>query len=336
MKINTKFTIAIFGFIMSLILATGTTFAWFSMSDMAVVDTIEITAISSAYDLFIALEHSDGSAPDATDYKMRLESEELMNAIGDVQLEDLTPTADMKGLASSNGNAASNIKVASGIGAYVELMFYFKSAKQYDLYFDLDSVLETGAYAGEKMSFVLPGDNGEAVMSAIKWDAGSDTVYQNLFEYYGLMDSVVLNTRSAYAARIGFSSYESVSSVSESEMKIWDPYEKETSIGFYNNEQAYNMAYQFERYIAEKSEITAPVYSAPPAVNDFKADYNNREITSKALVYLQEVESSAANEGGSYYGGKLKVRIWLEGNDGDCFSNIMKDKMVVSLAFRGA
>lgn len=149
--------------------------------------------------------------------------------------------------------------------------------------------------------------------------------------YKTYTDGANISTRGAYAARVGFTSED----IASSEMKIFDPTSKNATYdydgeGFYDNAEAYNVAYQYEDYSIKQNDASGGYTYFAPAPNSIKT-YNAAETAGNGDVLVELNSAFDTN----YKIGTMTVSIWLEGNDSDCLNSILEDTFNVLLKFYG-
>lgn len=188
-------------------------------------------------------------------------------------------------------------------------------------------------------------DNGSSYKSSVEVGAGPSkaityTGTDKAADVYGRALTVnnTLATRAAYASRLSFT--ENVAEDSTATTYLWAPYDNvygnpqgnDAPAGYENNSESYyksNLAADYEIAFADAEgawpATASTVKPASDSMNKVVFATSDTAETSGAteICHLTNVSGE----------GSITIRIWIEGDDGDCFNSILEDTLKVQMAF---
>lgn len=231
-------------------------------------------------------------------------------------------TAEQKAAALAVYTAVNNTKSDN----YITFDLHFASVSPYKIELQDTTTIDTVSTAPSTPITV--------------WD-GATLTGGKLLGLYNYTNSLMANetvavgdsliTRGAYAARVGFTTTAATTGLTG--MGIFDPTSGIFGNGFYDNDTANNVAYQYESYMISQTGKSATDYKfklpAPDNIDLYQNDEN--EGTNFATM----AHYGTGDFSSTYYLATVTVSIWLEGNDSDCLNSILQDAFSVSLKFKG-
>ena len=308
-KAGKKLIISVFVLVVALSLAVTSTFAWFTMSTTPKVESFNVN-VTTANGLMVSLNGDAGS------YRSKITSTEIQ-----ALLTTNYPSFELDACTSENGK--SFFEMDGTTDASSKMI-------SFDLYF-YSNVAQTIKLKSDGVNTVKSAKNGSTTTDYAKAYAeiaagtyGDDQVL--------IAEGADLVALAANAARISF--------VDEADTAvIWYPNPDKgfnKDVDFYSVgtvEAPYvskNLALDYYNQITNVGTLTAPPYYTAKAFSEsYVDDAADNYIITDDLITL------AYDENGGYYG-TLKVNIWLEGYDGDCFDSIFDDILTIALQFQGA
>jgi len=352
-KRGSKFIITFVALIISLAVATGTTFAWFTTNRDVSVDYFEVNASTGSANLSVAAnaagEYSrskvaftravdlsrtpirNDAMPDKTEY---------LDFVGDIRLDALTLSDAGGSLAfyDANNNVVtyndyspeSQGKVNDdGLGKdyhrFIQFTLHFKGDRAMGVFLSSSSISDV--------------ETDLRKVTAAK-EAPAD--------FYGDHDAIHVGdkipAKASNAARVAFipvdmSDEENPQiATSLTDVKVWCPNEAKYGGGeISSDEQAQRSGTALKGYY--KNNLARDYYNAITGANKTYAakEYPHLINLEEALTAeisadnAKIVELNASND----YTATFVVRVWLEGTDGDCFDTILRDKLSVALHFVG-
>lgn len=308
-KVMRKFYFSVFAVIFSFLAFSQATFAWITMSNEAMLEDAQLNVISDGR-FYISL--------DGKNFKEKLSSEDIEAVIGKNPCMDNVTSIDGKSFFTKKGE-----KVKPE-GNYISFCLYFKT----------DDITSNELFlvnnVSDKVTYETANDNidGTFVVSkGVTWVSDIDFSYGEENIKKGSVGSYY----AANAIRIAIIEEELENDFSVSEKKdllslIYDPSENE-KMGYGATTGA------FDYYSKRLDKLTSPTilpntkYSLTTFKNPYEAN-NDDSICARFQPY---------NENGErWYITKVRVNIWLEGWDADCFNAIFADKVMIQLKFVGS
>lgn len=314
-----KLFISILSLIIAVLIFGTVTYAWFSIATTNIVHNISL-GISSGDKFQISL--------DGINYSKTIPSEDILKAIGNkLDLKDVTTT---NGIDFSKGGPEEKEEAVANVD-YISLTFYFRT-----------SGYERNVYLVENVSqlarFEENVEGTYVISKGINWKA--DVTFRNGIN--PTEDIVNVGERDVYyaanAVRVGFVEekiVENVLDVREEEQltrKIFDLSDNEI--------RGYGTSFgSLDYYNVKHNKDIQPPALIPETVTklsefDEYVPYIPLDDNSKIL---ELIKTNSRNESGDYYyQGRVKINIWIEGWDADCFNAILRDSLMIQLKFKSA
>lgn len=307
-KAKKRLLFSVAALVIAIAVATGSTFAWFTINREVNVEEMEINVTAGSQGIYIAAK-KEGP------YKTALNADDLKTAGYDenAKLDALT-SADGKAIADLKGNV-----LEKGTGKFIEMTFYFRATGETMPTIDLKETKDD-----DRSTILMPHKTNNAQTVDNTWqvinagDFGQERTIQ-------LNDKIAV--RAAHAARVSFDAL-AHNKVAKS-TRIWDPYygDKTTFCGkpneanggkFDNSVGNFAFAYYNGTKI-DGENLVWPTNGIAPT--EEKDDF------FKNVLVLSETSTPKV------YEGELTIRIWLEGWDGDCMTSILGDKIKADFVF---
>jgi hypothetical protein len=335
MKATKKILGAAAALVLSLGIATGSTYAWFASNSTATVDSFEVGVTSSTDNLLVAI--GDTSVDSA--FKSKITNAEI---VAEIQKNidsstNPTTTAKLDALTSTdNGinfytkaeaakeddsdNSTSGTKTEISSGKFITFTLTFRSYTALSLMLDSTSAV-TASATNNSSNLVVAWANsdGNSAVTTSKYGIDSD-----------LAVGAKIAARAANAARVSF-----VTGTSDSQTsKVWSPNEALVSGGqaTANSDsrgKGYwkgNLASDYNTHMSGDAAVTQRTYTSTVTPLATAGTYNSES----EIVALSSTTSATL---GTVYQAAVTVNIWLEGTDGDCLDSIFSDSFSVALNF---
>lgn len=320
MKNIRRLFISILSLINILIVVAAVTYAWFSIALINIVHDISL-GVSSEDTFLISL--------DGVNFKKTLTTEDIVRAIGGNLEMNAVTTND--GINFFHGGPIELLAAEKNID-YISLDIYFQAtAKEKNVYL-VDNV-SNDAYKNKEV------DGTYVISKGINWKAdinflnGPDPVE----------DVIKAGDRqifySAEAVRIGFLEERISENINDKRLdselinKIFD-------LSLYSELRGFGTSYGSIDYYNQKhnSNITPPSFIPSVVTNLTSFQKHNPFVPlDENSLILRLVETNKYNKNGDkIYQGKVKMNIWVEGWDADCFNAILRDALTIKLKFNGA
>lgn len=310
-KVMRKFYFSVFAVMFSFLAFSQATFAWITLSNEALLEDAQLNVISES-GFYVSL--------DGKNFTDKLTSEDIEKYVGKNMKLDNVTSLDGKTFYTKNGEEIKNAK-----DNYISFSLYFKTSDitSNELYL-VDNVSDKVTY--ETLNNEI--DGTFVVSKGVSWKADIDFSYGEENIKKGSIGSYY----AANAIRIAIieENLESEFGVSEKEdllSLIYDPSENE-KMGYGVETGAYD--YYSKRL--EKLEVPTILPNTKYSLTTFKNPYEARNIDSRCARFQKVTES----DGMSWYYTKVRVNIWIEGWDADCFNAIFNDNVVIQLKFKGS
>lgn len=290
-----KIAVAIIALVLAVALATGTTFAWFTTGNTVSVEGVNVNVTAQTEGLLISLN--------GYSFMSEISAADLYQAVngenGSTDKFDNLALKDVE-LATASASAGLVYKGNSGDATrnvdYLEFTLYFRSTVAYDVYLGSDAAVTATDTAPESVKAIVSGEAGVY---------GPDAIVAGQTE---------ITARAANAALVDLGG------------QIWNPNKSE---GF--SAGTANLAVDTYNAIYGASDATHPNYIEVPegykAVADGTVIPATEEGATSLLTLVQGFNG--------LYEGSLKVRVWIDGWDADCFNVILEDAFSVTLSFVG-
>lgn len=302
--------------VLLLMLAFGTvTYAWITLSTINNIEGMSVTA-SSGNELQISL--------DGENYAKEISTEQLELLFDDIRLTDVTSTDGIHfqtGGLTEVGDAIPNEN-------YLTFDIWFQTVEPIHTVYLVNNVSNEISFDGSSTGTYV-------VSQGVSW-----TNYIEFLNGSSIDDVVESGTTATYygsdAIRMSFQELKNeentMDSRSEDELNtfIFDPSEDES--------RGYNKGYGAYHYFIQKTRyfMTRPTEEPNTSYRLSEYDEDNPYVThdnTSLLLTLQETNEVDEN-GKTYYRGKLRINIWVEGWDADAFDAIDKDHIKIQLQFK--
>ena len=298
-KKSRKLIYSVFGLIIAFAVAVMSSYAWISMNSTTTIEGFNID-IGNNKKLLISFTGEEGT------FKAYMTSAEIQNYLKSRYGENysLYPAQSRDG--------KSIVGIDGGEADYISFDLYFQSNVKADIFLDPNP---SATYVSSTRK------SGSSVGYVRAWyDIIKDTYGQHPAIASG--EEIVAEARNA--VRISF--------VSGENSVIWYPnpdkgYNKDVNTFDEQNFEIRNLALEYMNEVYGY-DLTVPEYYLDKnfSTNFYNTQTGNYIITDR-LVSLEYDEDMEA------YVGCLKINIWLEGWDGDCFDSILEDRLSVGLQF---
>ena len=348
-----KLVVSAFVLVVAISLATASTFAWFSMNTVVRVEDFTMNvAISDGITVAVANPTWNGSNPEGLIYKTTITRADFTAPFSATyftqhQMNHVTTNDNLAfntvGVDAGDGRpnlttlgaASASTTLATDVADYMSFDLVFRSQTTTP-YSKIAINLSDGSGTS---TYVTSQKHATDARTVAAWAAIDSADYGDLGTptTYAIGDPIDVNA--VNAVRVGFSSMTLVGG-SVASKGVWDPTKATdtptwvaTSI-FPNNtpDATYrNLALDYMNYMYP-TLVPAEVYAVPAAWTTFDGEtLTKADMMAEELIDL----TTEAAISGVYYG-RIRVNIWLEGWDGECFDAIMSDILNVSMQFSAA
>lgn len=334
MKATKKLIAAAVSLVAAASLTVGSTFAWFSYQSSVELGEVKFSVDSSDENLQVAVvayDESNPVTPDESAFSYSLSVNDIKDKINGGKAIAYQPLT-VSGVGADNSVAEANpitlvneekavALTSSGSYAVFDLVFRYAPAKISEG-MDMPSlVLNSG-------SQITADDIGATTSdTTFAWDNFDATDYG-----VELDKDDPINARARDAARVAFVLDDGSGGYKN---KVWAPSEKldvATSLtsdrarGFY----LHNLASDYK--IKQKDSVTLSASPAPTYASRVYAGPVNPTSVNDFLC--SSIAKFPDLNGKSYSELRLTVKVWLEGNDGDCIESFKNDSFAFLLKFR--
>ena len=320
-KLSKKMMISLLTFALVFIALGASTFAWFTLADSAQVTDVQIN-VSSGTGLEIALEE-DGV------YKSKWTTSELEEFIGDITLSDLNSTDGV----NFKNFAKEDVVFETGenkVNSFIEITFYFKGQPS------VSNVENVGVYLinhQKTATFNNKPNNGTFLVSK-GVESKADAAYTDINGSSVAVDA----TQKYFAANATMVSFQD-NGLASNNVKLYDF--NAVAGSNYNDGFATDAGTNGANlkgaasYYYHKNEVNPGVGATRLTPSGELTTFTNTSNVDQpdnqnSLICTMTPES----EGSRIYKGSVKIRIWVEGFDADCFNSILADIIVTQFEFK--
>lgn len=315
-KAKKRLLISVAALVIAIAVATGSTFAWFTINREVNVEQMDISVTAGSQGIYV-------STAKAGPYKTSLSQADLIAAGYNVN-------ANLDALTSKDGititERDSDVAIASTTGKFIQFKLYFRASGETVPTIDLNRT--DNSVVDGKNTILQPSTNGVPQTIYNEW---KDIAANEYGQTSAIATQAALPSRAAYATRVSFEAI--AHDTTTKSTRIWDPYygDANTFCGLpnadtnrYDNTNKnfavdyYNATYAFAG--SGNDPITAPI------ANTIAATQNKTEFFGDVLKLTE-------NAATGFYEGELTIRIWLEGYDGDCINSVLGDKILADFVF---
>lgn len=311
-----RLLISVVALLVALAVATGTTYAWFTVNKEVNIDQMDVNVTAGSQGIYIS-NKKEGP------YKTALTKAEL-EAAGYKSDASLTAVTSSDGVSMKDMSGAS---ISSDTKQFIEFKLYFRASGEEAPVIDLVRKDGIDSPAGKVTKFEPSITEGLTITNEWKDIAANEYGNQTTFK-----QNELLPARAAHAARVSFETKEHNASASTA--RIWDPYyaDNNTFCGVANpdNSNKYDNVvknFAIDYYNATFAAVNADISAIPSLTVGKIADTENK------ADFTKDVLKFAKNAATGFWEGDLVVRIWLEGFDGDCINSILGDGIVADFNF---
>ena len=334
MKATKKLIAATVSLIAAASLTVGSTFAWFSYQSNVELGSVQFSVDSGDENLMVAVVAPDQNVTPANGSFAYTLSESTIkkqiNGNTEIKYKPLT-------IANVNGEVSSTtpiqLQTRGGVNATYadyaafDLVFRYTPKKGNTTHMP-DLILDNGSVITAKTEDALFDPNHKIYA----WKNANENEIS-----YGVpleMDEQI-KARARDAARVAFIYKEGEATKN----RIWAPSEdlgaltdsdtSDQKKGFYKG----NLAYDFDVHSHPDTQIDPVV--TPRYLEDSRVYAEIQNPEQGVNFRYSKIASFPALSGGATYSElRITVRIWLEGNDGDCLSTVEDDVFAFLLKFR--
>ncbi|MCI5939016.1 MAG: hypothetical protein MRZ17_03800 [Acholeplasmataceae bacterium] len=302
MKVQRKLTIIIVMVLLTVVALGTSTYAWFTLNNIAKVDQIEM-GITSGVGIDLSL--------DKKNWYSELSSEELKSVTEGVNFDAVT-SLDGKTFATMDNNV---VKVTDK--KYIEFTMYFRATNVLALENSEAGIFLVGN--NNNATYDNLGSTTAIVSEGCKWIP--DTTFEYEQNKFLTPESSEMICYAKDAIRLSFTHNQATTIFDLSSDSGNESYKgygyKYGAIAYYNSKKGTNLVAPGNQNVVFRNELSI-IDSQTVTAN------NNNSLITK-LVF----DTSDNN----YYG-ETVIRIWIEGWDGDCFDSILSDKVKAQLKFQ--
>lgn len=316
-KAKKRLLLSVAALVIAIAVATGSTFAWFTINREVNVDQMNISVTAGSQGIYV-------STAKAGPYKTSLSTADLIAA-------GYKDKANLDALTSKDGvtitERDSETAVESSTGKYIQFKLFFRASGESVPIIDLNRT--DNSLVENKNTILQPSADGVPQTIYNEWQDIGAGVYGQSAEYKA---QAALPSRAAHAARVSFDAVAHDANIKST--RVWDPYyaDPDTFCGLANDANG-------GRYDNTNKNFAVDYYNATYAFTDS----GNDPITAPTVGTIAETQNSeeffadvlklTANAATGFYEGELTIRIWIEGYDGDCINSILGDKIVADFVF---
>lgn len=336
-KTTAKILTAVVALVISLGIAAGTTFAWFTSNRTVTFDALEAEVTTGTQGLYVAVKRYGTET--FTEFKPSIDNATLLNEMlgtesggsrpTSIKLSDLTTDVpedqNYKGvkLVEEGKSASQETTFTNGAeNKFIEFTLKFRTTVQQDIYLAINN--------GNGISSGINYVDGNSLTTVKSWRRIEANEYGN---NNVINQNEALSTRAAYAARVSF--------ITDGVGKVWAPYDyalgsddlSHTQAGFYVNTEEKNLARDFRNAILGRSDTyVCNVLNEVKLLSDALAAQNKNVSDDFGAVPATPIARTMDNSEGAF-DAVVTVRLWIEGTDGDCLNSIFNDKISLQLVF---
>lgn len=311
-NITRKFYFSLFAVMFSFLAFSQATFAWITLSNEALLEDAQLNVIAES-GFYVSL--------DGKNYSECLKQEDLEKIIGkNPKLYNVT-SLDGKKFFTKQGEEIKDAK-----DNYISFDLWFKTDNPTSKeLFLVDNVSHEITYEIAKTKKV---DGTFVVSKGVKWVSDIDFSYGeedikkgSIGSYYAANAIRIAIIEENLENEFGVNEKEDLLSI------IYDPSE--------NEKMGYGVQTGAFEYYSKRLTVLNPPKEYPNtkySLTTFKNPYEAKTDDSMCARFQKVINS----DGTPSYVAKVKVNIWLEGWDADCFNAIFADNVMVQLKFMGS
>lgn len=299
---------------------TTATFAWVSMGETNRVDGFQLT-MNQGSNLEFSL--------DGINWSSEITTEQVNQIWRGARLMDLTSTdgTNFIGNRIQLVDAELNFEGVPN-GNYISLELYVRSTTRYRDVYLVNNVSSTGTFDSPPTRGTYVLSKGVPFRSPVTFNLGpDDIVFENEIRTYYAKDAIrisitELKTDNPLDTRDN----------SELVSFIYDPTE--------NPDRGYGKNYGGVDYLRKSKAVFIQLPTTPQPLIERLSNFspNNPYIPldSNSKVATLIATDQVNNQNRTYYMGKFRLNIWIEGWDADSFDAIYEDTLLFSFEFQSA
>lgn len=312
-----KLYISILTFILVIITLGTVTFAWVSLNLMNNVTGMDLTA-TTGDELELSL--------DGINYNHRLPDETVREIFSDVNLYDITT---LDGIHFQTGGLRG-VSDALPNEHYLSFDLWFRTSRPERFIYLYNNLTNTASFDTDEIgTYVLSrGVPWIARHTFINGPELTDVVQQGQLGIYYAKNSV----RMAFIEQVDEHNENDQRNEEDLIRYIFDPSEDPIR-GFGKNYGAFSYFFQHTLiYVTLPQEFPNTSYRLS------RMDPNNpyQALDNESLIASLQMTNEVDDRGRTYYSGKVRINIWIEGWDADAFDAITDDIMRIQLQFKAA
>lgn len=311
LKITRKFYFSLFTVLFSFLAFSQATFAWITMSNEAMLDNAQLNVITET-GFYVSL--------DGKNFYEKLSKEDLEKIIG--KRPKLYNVTSLDGI-NFFTKQGEEVKAKNN---YISFDLWFKTndstCKELFLVDNISDKVVYNSIGIEKYDGTFVVSKGVNWVSDIDFSYGEENIKKgSIGSYYAANAIRIAIIEENLESDFGVSEKEELLSL------VYDPSENE-KMGYGVQTGAFD--YYSKRM--KKLEVPQEFPNTRYSLTTFKNPYEARNDDSMCAKFQKVI-----GEGGiPSYMTKVKVNIWIEGWDADCFNAIFADDVMIQLKFMGS
>lgn len=329
-----KLGISIFTLVVALVIATSSTFAWFTMNPEVQIGNFNVQVTTGNDDLYVAVAPVDADAQTIADlvYTTSINGADIEAAAGNVRLTALTPNADNSGLREQDSNTDvtySSSALDTAPNKYFSFDLYFRTTSTKDVTVKLKKRHDEVTEGSESGTFFKEGKKGYIQA----WETLTGAEYGITETIEDIAEGTSFTVDPVNALRIGFDPSQTKDDTQVT--KIWNPgygmgYSSavDDTTGTYVDGKK-NLAEEFNKFMKPNAG------TQPFVEKEHKTFMQTVNHSGEAPAELDDTVIILDNldQDTGFRTGKVTVKIWLEGTDGDCFNALYRAAFSMGMQF---
>ena len=316
MRVQRKLTIIIVMVLLTVVALGTSTYAWFTLNNIAKVDQIEM-GITSGVGIEVSL--------DGKTWYNKLDSALISEKTNNVKLESIT-TINGYDMTALDGNTVANES------KYVKFTLHFRVnnvnavvGNDYGIYLTSHNNSSTYDVMGDGTAIKSKGVDWKPDVDYIDWN-GAKVEYKttDATKKYYVENSMRVSFKDNNNIKVFDFSQNSNADLKRGYAQTYGETDEEKKI-----------AYGAYSYYKNKTNSDASNPTNAPVLN-YTTMYNNNltEILDESVTENNNSLISNLTKNGDYYFGETEIRIWIEGWDIDCFDAVLSDSIKLQMKFQ--
>jgi hypothetical protein len=291
------------------------TYAWITMSTINNIEGLSLTATTSS-ELEISL--------DGENYGNQIDSSIIELYFGNPTLKDVTSRNGvefMRGGLTEYGIATPN-------GDYMTFELWFRTTRSEHGLYLINNVSPKVMYdtTAKGTYIVSRGRSWESQVDFLNGDEIGDMVYKGDVNFY----------YASQAVRI------SVEELKDDENELDKRDENDLSVFIYDpsedESRGYGKPYGAHSYFAQRTgvfiQLPLEVPNTSYRLSEMDPMNPYQALDNDSLIAVLQKTNDQTLAGKTYYQGKVRINIWIEGWDADAFDSIISDRLKIQLEFK--